>query len=427
MQASRCPCNMMHLIRSIGTDKCESYSFKYKDHTVHLIDTPGFDDTRKSDTDVLRDIAGWLVLAYRHNIRLSGMVYLHSISENRMKGSHRTNLRMFQKLAGLENLGSVILTTTMWDKTPQEVGKDRETELINKDEFWGSMIKNGSEFRRFSNDKASALKIIGRIIDKHKKFVLSLQKEMADGHKALDETDAGKALNLEMNKQKEMFEKKLQEQEVEMQDALKENDLKYAQAVLDAQDKIQKDMERLAENQLRLQVDNEKLLQEKEEQIQTAREEIEKIRINAENEGKAHADELARMREGFLEAEKEMQKGREKLENDTKALRDNLVQQTADIVDLMDRTYVNITNDQEARMREIQAGVSAAHPSPPPPYQPYAQQQYQFPPQPVYQPIYYPSHKQGQSQKEDILTGVATAVGAGAAMLVGAAPLCTIM
>lgn len=96
-----------------GTQVCKAYKFDYKGTTVHLIDTPGFDDTRKSDTDVLKDIAGWLLVAYRDNIRLSGMVYLHSISETRMKGSHMTNLRMFQKLAGLKNMGHVILTTTM--------------------------------------------------------------------------------------------------------------------------------------------------------------------------------------------------------------------------------------------------------------------------------------------------------------------------
>ena len=96
-----------------GTQVCKAYKFDYKGTTVHLIDTPGFDDTRKSDTDVLKDIAGWLLVAYRDNIRLSGMVYLHSISETRMKGSHMTNLRMFQKLAGLKNMKHVILTTTM--------------------------------------------------------------------------------------------------------------------------------------------------------------------------------------------------------------------------------------------------------------------------------------------------------------------------
>ena len=106
------------------------------------------------------------------------------------------------------------------------------------------MVKNGSEFRRFNNDKNSALNIVGRLIDKHDKFVLSLQREMGDNHKDLDQTSAGKALNIEINAQKELYEKKLKEQEDEMKEALKENDMKYAQELLDAQDKINTDMAR---------------------------------------------------------------------------------------------------------------------------------------------------------------------------------------
>lgn len=419
-------CKQHELVRSvlladsIGTDKCESYTFKYGNSTIHLIDTPGFDDTRKSDTDVLRDIAGWLVLAYRHDVRLSGMVYLHSISETRMKGSHRTNLRMFQKLAGLENLGSVVLTTTLWDKTPPEIGKAREAEMISTDDFWGSMIKNGSQFRRFTNDKPSALRIIGLLVDKHKTVVLSLQREMADGNKALDQTDAGKALNLEINKQKEVFEKRLKEQEDEMKDAIKENDMKYAQVVLDAQDKIQKDMERLAENQIKLQVDNEKLLQEKESELQKAREEMEQFRFNLETQGKAHADEVAKLREATREAEEMMQKG-------SKAFRDNLVQQTAEIVNIMDQTYINLTRDQEERVREIQAGLHAqqlAQSVPPPPYQPPPQEQIY---QPVQHPIYPQPNYQPNPKDDSSMAGLGLGLGTGVMLAAGAAPLCTLM
>lgn len=92
------------------------------------------------------------------------MIYLHSISETRMKRSHTTNLRMFQKLADLEDMGHVILTTTIyvaflihstpnlscysqfgievtsltsddkWDKTPEDIGKNREVELLTTDD-----------------------------------------------------------------------------------------------------------------------------------------------------------------------------------------------------------------------------------------------------------------------------------------------------
>ena len=106
------------------------------------------------------------------------------------------------------------------------------------------MVKNGSEVRRFKNDKNSALNIVGRLVEKHDKLILSLQREMGDDHQNLDQTSAGKALNVEINAQKEQYEKRLKEQEDEMKTALKENDMKYAQELLDAQDKINSDMKR---------------------------------------------------------------------------------------------------------------------------------------------------------------------------------------
>lgn len=336
------------------------------------------------------------------------MVYLHSISETRMKGSHRTNLRMFQKLAGLENLGSVVLTTTLWDKTPLEIGKAREAEMISTDDFWGSMINNGSQFRRFHNDKPSALRIIGLLVDKHETVVLSLQREMADGHKALDQTDAGKALNLEMSKQKEVYEKKLKEQEAEMKDAIKENDMKYAQVVLDAQDKIQKDMERLAENQVKLQVDNEKLLQEKEDELAKAQEKMEQFRIDLETQTKAHAEAIAKLRE----AEEMMHK-------DSEAFRHNLEQQN------------------EERIREIQAGFYAQQlaqqQTPPPPYQPPMPEQYYQPvvqqQQPDYmypQPAYYQPDR-ANNDTSSSMSGLGWGIGSGLVMAASAAGACVLM
>lgn len=114
------------------------------------------------------------------------------------------------------------------------------------------MVKNGSEVRRFKNDKNSALNIVGRLVEKHdklvlekhRKLILSLQREMGDDHQNLDQTSAGKALNVEINAQKEQYEKRLKEQESEMTTALKENDMKYAQELLDAQDKINREMQR---------------------------------------------------------------------------------------------------------------------------------------------------------------------------------------
>lgn len=122
--------------------------------------------------------------------------------------------------------------------------RQRELLILLPLQFWGAMVQSGSEVRRFKNDDRSALNIVGRLVDKHGKLVLSLQQEMGDDHQKLDQTSAGKALNVELNAQKEQYQKRLKEQEDEMETALKEKDMKYAQELLDTQDKINSDMRR---------------------------------------------------------------------------------------------------------------------------------------------------------------------------------------
>jgi hypothetical protein len=72
--------------------------------------------------------------------------------------------------------------------------------------------------------------------------------------------------------------------------------MKYAQGLLDAQDKNMSQMKDLEYAQQELKVSNElsneRLLKEKEEQIEKAREEMEKLRVVAEQQGKEHAVEI---------------------------------------------------------------------------------------------------------------------------------------
>ena len=48
----------------LGTGRVVPHTCKYNDHTVHLIDTPGFDDTSLSDTDVLAAVAQCIQKTY---------------------------------------------------------------------------------------------------------------------------------------------------------------------------------------------------------------------------------------------------------------------------------------------------------------------------------------------------------------------------
>jgi hypothetical protein len=242
--------------------------------TVQLIDTPGFDDTSRTDDQVLRQLASWLSFAYQQGYRLNGMVYLQTIGEPRMKGSHLTNLRMFQEMTGLDNMESVVLTTTMWDKTDRDAAKKRELQLMEEDKFWQPMIKRKSHVKRFMNDRQSALDIIRVLVEKHK-MVPKLQHEMNVEGKDLDQTNAGKAVNKRLIEQKEKHEQEKKDLMKQMEKALQENDMKYTQELLDAQDTNTKQMQQLEHAQQELKVSNERLLKEKEEQIAHARQEME--------------------------------------------------------------------------------------------------------------------------------------------------------
>jgi len=47
---------------------------------VHLIDTPGFDDTTHAEMDILKEIADYMNRAARSKTLLSGIIYFHDLS-----------------------------------------------------------------------------------------------------------------------------------------------------------------------------------------------------------------------------------------------------------------------------------------------------------------------------------------------------------
>lgn len=189
-------------------------------YTVTLVDTPGFDDTNRSDTEILSLIAQWMQASYETNTLLSGMIYLYRISDPRMGRSSIKNLSMFRQLVGADNMENVLLTTTMWDKVSLEEGERREDDLIHgKGSFWGPMIASGSRPRRHHNTRQSALSLIQEIIDCNGPRLLKIQKEMADGRSLID-TEAGKSINEEIIMLQKQHQGELARVKEEMQAAV---------------------------------------------------------------------------------------------------------------------------------------------------------------------------------------------------------------
>lgn len=181
---------MLIIVYCSGTEDVEEIPCKVGEKYVVLVDTPGFNDTHRTDTEILSALADWMKVSYSENMLLSGIIYLHSISDTRMTHSSLQNLRMFRKLCGDDNLKNVILATTKWGVTPLEDAFRRERELTSEGGFWRTMIAAGSVVRRFENSTTSATDLVEEILDGGQKFVPAIQKEMVQGKKLAD-TAAG--------------------------------------------------------------------------------------------------------------------------------------------------------------------------------------------------------------------------------------------
>ena len=207
----------------------QAYAFMFDDTTrVHLIDTPGFNDTDFTDYEILTEIAFWLSEAYTEKCLLSGIVYLHDIGHTRMTHEGKNNLELFKKLCGPNALSSVVLATTRWDEVPQSIAEQREAELRTTEQFWGGMIAHGSNMVRqvgkpgSPEAHASAHSIIDLILRKGS-VVLDIQEEMVNQDKELGDTGAGQELSRERREIEEEWKKKVEESELKMKEALKNN------------------------------------------------------------------------------------------------------------------------------------------------------------------------------------------------------------
>ncbi|KAG8849244.1 hypothetical protein FS842_001075 [Serendipita sp. 407] len=201
-----------------GIESCTpEVSLVNVEHTVHgrkvvLVDTPGFDDTYKSDTEILTMIASFLVKTYTNNLKLDTILYLHRIIDTRMTGSLLKNLKLFVSLCGVQSMPTVTIVTTMWSNANAERGEDREQEL--KEKMWFDMIKNGCDVKQFTGTFESALEIIAPPTTTAPPKGPLLSTEIVTQKKKLKATAAGNELSKEIKnliKQRKEASRKLQE------------------------------------------------------------------------------------------------------------------------------------------------------------------------------------------------------------------------
>ncbi|KAF9530972.1 P-loop containing nucleoside triphosphate hydrolase protein [Crepidotus variabilis] len=179
------------------TQKIKSTKCMIQGTEVTLVDTPGFDDTNKSDLETLHAISEWLESKYRKDVCLTGLLYLHRITDNRMAGTPYRNLKMFGKLCGgEEEVGrKVVFVSTMWDKIASEKGRAREKELK---QYWQAMINLGAKTAQSRGTKADSEKIIFDLLKSQEAQPANrpvlIQDELVGLNRSLVETEAAQTL-----------------------------------------------------------------------------------------------------------------------------------------------------------------------------------------------------------------------------------------
>lgn len=126
-----------------------------------LIDTPGFDDPKRKDGEILTEIAQILSAQYELGVKLKGIIYIHRITDVRYSGASVKTYEIFKKMCGETALSNVSLITSRWGEIDQTLGADREREL--KAKIWAYMLGKGSNVSRFHGDRASAIGLVVRM------------------------------------------------------------------------------------------------------------------------------------------------------------------------------------------------------------------------------------------------------------------------
>lgn len=298
-----------------GTASVAAHTFRMDKYEVVLVDTPGFNDTYRSETEVLKDIASWLDYTYRipPHVKLTGIIYMQSITDRRMYGSTLRNLKMFRDLCGENPMRNVVFATTGWGTAEKsgELAKAQDNEIALREDasFWEPMIRRGATMAKFGDTRDSALHIISALVEANP-VVLQIQHELVDQSKNLIDTTAGHTVNEEMKRLEEKYAKEIAKVQEEMQQALADRDSELQSVLEESKENYEKLREEAQRAQDALQYERRN----------------EKRRLNNELEGVKRQLKMSQKRQ---EEEVELKLKAEKVEDDmtfeniVKKLREN--------------------------------------------------------------------------------------------------------
>ncbi|KAL4062284.1 hypothetical protein V8B97DRAFT_2026873 [Scleroderma yunnanense] len=190
-------------------------------------------------------IAMFLTTQFREGTsQITGFIYLHRISDTRVGGTSKRNIRIFQKLCGQDSLKNVVIVTTMWDKVTPEEGLQREQELMLSDNLFKPLLDGGAVMTRHDGTQQSAHDVIKHLF-KLESTVPQIVRELVIGRRNLLDTEAGMELQKEVRDVLQRHQQDLQRLEDEIREAIQQRDKRTEIEVVLDRRKVEGDIAKL--------------------------------------------------------------------------------------------------------------------------------------------------------------------------------------
>jgi hypothetical protein len=180
---------------------------------------------------------------------LSGIVFMHRISDPKVGGTAKKNLRMFTKLCGSKSLKNVIIATTNWGRVEPAEGAKREDEL-KQTKFFGHLLEAGAQMTRHDSECTSALAIMAPLIGRTP-IPLQIQEEVRNGVPIAD-TAAGSVLTQYVKALEKKHAKDLADLKIEIASAAKEKNEELQRELREERKELEAKMAKAEEERIKL-------------------------------------------------------------------------------------------------------------------------------------------------------------------------------
>lgn len=200
-------------------------------HQVNLIDTPGFDDSRFSDAEILADLARCLQRLQKQGQQIDGIVFIQPVTDVRLHGSVLKMCEVIKRVCGEDFFDRVALVTSMWNHVEpkqQATADRREMLMLKSPQFWQGFHRRGAQIFRFEHDYRSANDIVEWLVGQSNragryapimKMSLELQNDFL-----LSETSAGSFLLGELSDQRQQHIEAIRDLRLEIRKAEQSGD-----------------------------------------------------------------------------------------------------------------------------------------------------------------------------------------------------------